>query len=228
MIRGYFSFNGCVEHQHKVESIMSQWKINYVIETGTFYGYTTAFFAERAKKVYTIEITPDRWNQPPWRGAFHGSAIELLTGYDNIDMYEGSSPDVLPTILKEIPSEEPILFYLDAHGYEYWPLLDELGIIADIVGSRAVIIIDDIKIPGKDYGFDSYNGVDCSLELIDDKLKKIYKNYAHEYFNGPLEFELVLDESTLNNQEQLIYKGFKGVVNKKTGRVVIYEGINND
>jgi hypothetical protein len=225
MIRGLFSFNGCQEHQKKVDQILSQYKINYVVETGTFYGYTTAFFAERVKKVYTIELTPERWTQHPWGGSIFGSAVELLTGYENIDMYEGNSPDVLPSILKEIPSDEPVLFYLDAHGYQYWPLLDELDIVADIIGSRSLIIIDDIKVPGKAYGYDTYNGVECSLELIDSKLKKIYKNYTYEYFNGPLEFILVLNESDLNEKEKIIYNLTKGSINGKTGRILIHENI---
>lgn len=218
MIKGYFGFNCCQEHQQKVDEILAKWKINYVVETGTFCGYTTAFFAERVKQVFTVELTPAKW-------IAHGTAQKILEGYENIDMYEGNSPEFLPVIFKEIPTTEPVLFYLDAHGYEYWPLLDELDIIAEHIGPRALIIIDDIKVPGdKGYGYDSYGGVDNSLELIEPNVKKIYpQGFQYEYFNGPLEFQLVLDETILNPLELEIYsRDLKGKIMKKTGRIFIY------
>jgi len=217
MIRGFFGFNCCQEHQRRVEEIIAKWKINYVVETGTFCGYTTAFFAERVKHVYTVEITPEKWRM-------HGTAQQLLTGYENIEMYEGNSPEFLPVIFKEIAAIEPILFYLDAHGYDYWPLMDELGIIAEQIGPRAIIIIDDIKVPGKDYGYDTYKGVENSLELIEPHLNKIYpQGFHYEYFNGPLEFQLVLDESILNPQEQeIFFNDIRGKTMKKTGRILIH------
>lgn len=217
MIRGIFAFNCCPEHQQFMASLLSKWKVNYVVETGTFYGYTTAFLAERIKYVFTIEITPDRWN-------VHGKAKDILRGYENITILEGNSPEILPSILKNFPSEEQILFYLDAHGYLYWPLLDELNIIAKYVGPRAIIIIDDIKVPGKNYGYDTYNGKENSLELIDQYLKKIYANYKYEYFNGPLEFQLVLDENQLNPLEKEIYRDVKGSTMTKSGKILIQEG----
>jgi hypothetical protein len=214
-----FSFNCCPEHQQKVAGLFAKWKFNYVVETGTFYGFTTAFFAERAKQVFTIEITPYRWTM------HGGGAKHLLEGLTNIESFTGNSTDLLPTILQKIPSDEKIFFYLDAHGYSYWPLLDELDIIAQHAGTRAVIVIDDIKVPDKpQYGFDTYNGVACSLELIDPHLKKVYPGgYYHEYFNGPVEFQLVLDETDLNPVEKEIYLyNLKGTTMGKTGRILIH------
>lgn len=213
-IRGIFGFIGCPDHQRFMDERIPKLGVKYCIETGTLHGWTTAFFAERIEHVYTIEVVGENAQK----------AEGHLKGYDNVRIVIGSSPTILPSLLKLIPSDEKILFYLDAHWGDYWPLFDELDIIAKQVGPRAVIVIDDFKVPNKEYSFDTYGGVETSLESVEPYLKRIYPSYSYEYFGGELDYEVVLNEDQLNDVEQNLYKTwFVGQRRRTTGKILIYE-----
>jgi len=81
-----------------------------------------------------------------------------------------------------IPSlERPLFFYLDAHWEKYWPLLDELQVIADN-GVQPIIVIHDFFVPGSNLGFDKYDGQRLDFEYIEPSLQKIYgNNFTYEY-----------------------------------------------
>lgn len=215
MIHGMFSFNGMEEHQRFAERLLARFQPNYCIETGTLHGWTTAFFAERVQNVHTIEIVPINmeWSQ------------RHLKGYKNITFHLGNSKDELPKILEQIPTREKVLFYLDAHWESYWPLYDELDIIANYIGRRAIVIIDDFKVPGKDYAYDSYNCMENCLEYADPHLRKIYGgDYDYEYFGGDTYYDVVFNEVMLNPMEKEIYDMFfKGQKRQTTGKIVTYE-----
>jgi hypothetical protein len=66
------------------------------------------------------------------------------------------------TLLREVlPGAERPLLYLDAHGYEDWPLRGELAEVGD-----GVVCVDDFDIGVPGYGYDTYGGVTCGPELI--------------------------------------------------------------
>jgi hypothetical protein len=95
------------------------------------------------------------------------------------------------------------LFFLDAHWYDYWPLLDEIELITSKV-PRCVIIIDDFQVPGRnDYVFCEGGGgsaefsgrttIDrraCNFDLIRTKLSHpsdyelLYPGYRHNQAFG--------------------------------------------
>ena len=65
-------------------------------------------------------------------------------------------------------------FYLDAHwDKDDYPLLGELKILTNISHLNPIIAIDDFKTPGKDYGFDIYEGKVCSAPFIKDIVKEV-------------------------------------------------------
>lgn len=65
-----------------------------------------------------------------------------------------------------IPSSEPFLCYLDAHWNADLPLRDEVAFILQ-KWPLSVIVIDDFKVPDdSDYGFDSYDGIELSLDYL--------------------------------------------------------------
>ena len=213
-IRGIFAFNGNVADQSEVSKIISDMKLNYCVETGTLHGWTTAFFAERMKKVYSIEKIDETLE----KARYH------LDGYDNVELILGDSTYHLPRPLKEIPLDEKVLFYLDAHWHEHWPLFDELDIIGKYIGSRAVIIIDDFKVPNNGYVFDTYKGIENSFENIEPYLKNIYAKYDYRYLEGPLSFQLTYPQYHVNETEYKIYLDwFKDKINFTTGKILIYE-----
>ncbi len=97
--------------------------------------------------------------------------------------YEMTSPLALKAILQLFESPEfPVCFYLDAHWGAYFPLPDELNVIAHWKGkNKCVIIIHDCQVPGKDFAYDSYNGKPISYETFKDQLAQINPDFKISY-----------------------------------------------
>jgi radical SAM protein with 4Fe4S-binding SPASM domain len=81
-------------------------------------GRTTQLFSMMVDNVYTIEVNEEYYKQ-----------ASFLNDYDNIHRYLGDSVEILWEILR-YTAKDPILFYLDAHWEDSWPLLGELKTIA--------------------------------------------------------------------------------------------------
>ncbi len=96
-----------------------------------------------------------------------------------IRSWMGNSPTMLENILPT--TRGVVFFYLDAHNPDC-PLLDELSRIAKHCPDRAVIAIHDFVVPGKNFGYDSYNGHDLNFDFIKDALPAIYlKGFTYHY-----------------------------------------------
>ncbi len=161
------AFNGDTIAEERVVQILANQGIRTVVETGTRTGDTTRFFSSYCKNVVTIEVNKVR---------FDSLRLEDL---DNVKAIQGSSPLIMRRIIPEL--EKPLLFYLDAHNYEYWPLLDELAVIAQ-AKLKPIIIIHDCKVPDTDLGFDSYGGQDLEFSYVKNGLQTIYgKDMRCEY-----------------------------------------------
>jgi hypothetical protein len=138
--------------------IISSCAIERVIETGTFIGTTTEFFARFGIPVITAESNAEY--------AKHARA--RLSNWKNVDLRVGDSVAVLQDIVREaIDRTIPTLFYLDAHWNDHLPLREEAELaIGHFAGS--VLMIDDFAVPDDPgYGFDDYGpGRRLNLELL--------------------------------------------------------------
>jgi len=109
--------------------------------------------------------------------AEHGLNREDVSVYAKdgrrITLILGNSPQVIGEIIEELP--EPILLFLDAHWADYWPLLDELKAIR--ARPNSLIVIDDFKVPGKPFGYDTYKGVCLDWDLLKEPLTSINSSY---------------------------------------------------
>jgi len=103
-----------------------------------------------------------------------------LENFTNIHLVLGSSNKELISILPNL-KDQTVLFYLDAHWKEYWPLLDELEAISHTHRDNCVIIIDDVLTPGKTAPYDVYNGQALSYEYIKAKVEKIFSTHYVYY-----------------------------------------------
>lgn len=85
--------------------------------------------------------------------------------------------------VSELPRRR-VVFWLDAHGFGFeWPLRDEIAIITSRFDS-ADVLIDDFLVPGMPmFGWDSYDGQECSYDYIRDALKpeRSYRLYYPSY-----------------------------------------------
>lgn len=165
------AFNGAPEISSFVSMLKNRYNIEVAVETGSQYGYTTSFLASVFNEVHTIEIVPSSYQ----------AAQNNLRHFSNAICHLGSSNEVLKDILPALESKS-LLFYLDAHWEEYWPLLDELEAISKTHKDNCIIVIDDVKVPIRpDIGYDAYGEHECSYEYVKDKLGEIYSAYEFYY-----------------------------------------------
>lgn len=145
-------------------------KFNAIVETGTFRGTTTEYFAETGLPVYTVEIHPRCYGYSSMR--FRGRK-------DQIRCVEGDSPDFLNDLVKDktVPKLK-VFFYLDAHvqdasQFHKAPLDEELRIIFNN-WREAVVLVDDFKVPGTTYSFDDWGpGKTLSVECLEDAVRDL-------------------------------------------------------
>ena len=116
-------------------------RYDVVVETGTYFGVTTALLAEAYKRVYTVEID---------KTLFDVNA-ERFKGAGNVTCLHGDSARLLPKILADLRT--PAVFWLDAHytggitskSDKNTPVLDELACIFAHEVKTHLILIDDAR-----------------------------------------------------------------------------------
>lgn len=157
----------------EIARLIGKWRVSVAYETGTNHGHTTLALSMLCELTYTAEISAEYFER----------ACELFDGVGErgqIIAECGSSPAILEANLPKLAGLRT-LFYLDAHWQSYWPLLDELRVIAKLDASHPVIAIHDFKVPGRpDLGFDSYDGQDLEFSYIEDSINAIYGEAGYE------------------------------------------------
>lgn len=162
--RNLQGFEGDSFMKDRIKTLIDKHKINLVIETGTYLGGTTNQLRQMAKEVLTIEINE----------AFQMEARETIQDHGNVTMLLGNSPEKLAEVFADKKTlKKRILILLDAHWGNVCPLHQEMAEIAK-AGIKPVIVIHDFFVPGKTFGYDSYNGKRFDLAFVQDSLNQIY------------------------------------------------------
>ena len=150
--------NGQAFRRRIYEEIMGGLPIEAIVETGTFRGTTTEYFAASGLPVYTAEASP----------RFHAYArLRLREAGAHVHLNEGDSRAVLRKLAADasVPKSN-VFFYLDAHWEEDLPLREEVEIILDH-WQHVVIMVDDFEVPGTSYTYDDYgDGKVLSLDYL--------------------------------------------------------------
>jgi glycosyltransferase involved in cell wall biosynthesis len=130
-----------------------------IVETGTFRGTSTEFFAEVGVPVYSVEADP----------RIHAFAQQRFrSGAEPVHLALGDSR----TFLRQLAADpafpkDGVFFYLDAHWGPELPLAEEITIIFDN-WRRAVVMIDDFEVPGDAYSYDDYGpGAALTADYLD-------------------------------------------------------------
>jgi len=122
--------------------------VDFVVETGTFRGASTAFFAEHARcPVFSTESDPRTF----------GYTRERLRGVPGVTLVRGDSRVTLRRLAQrsKLRGQRPFL-YLDAHWGEDLPLAEELD-LAFRHWPEAIVMVDDFAVPDDPgYGYDDY------------------------------------------------------------------------
>jgi len=140
-------------------------KSNYqvFVETGTLLGDTVINLKDQFTEIHTVEIAENYYN-----------AFVNNRKLPHINAYLGDSVFVLPEIVKNISADKNVVFWLDGHhsagdtglGVKSCPLLEECAGIDQLLNSnRAIVIIDDYNLFGKDVAVDQ-DWTDISVDNI--------------------------------------------------------------
>lgn len=153
---------------------------NVFVETGANVGSTLAYVARNHPKLRCLSCEPDP-------SAFEKASANTAK-YSNVALFNGMSQQFIEHLTKHESGifHEQCFFWLDAHGYGFeWPLKKELEFITGKFSS-AYILIDDFKVPGRDYfGYDVYQHQICSYDYVKDSLnpQQTYRLYYPTYEN---------------------------------------------
>ncbi len=171
--------NGQTARLEATRQIIHRCSIRQIVETGTFRGTTTEWFASFGLPVTTIEANPRD---------FHFAKLRL-NGWRNVRVELGNSVVFLRSFITQTDTSRPTFFYLDAHWAEYLPLREEMRIILDAFAAP-VILIDDFKVPGQpgyeydDYGPDKILEIEYLREFLSRGIKVFYPSTPAEEETG--------------------------------------------
>ena len=98
--------------ENLVRDIMEKLKPDRFVETGTHMGWTDMWMADHypGLPIYTVEIDPQ----------YYAVAVHNLKPYKNVQVFPGSSPDILKRLRDEF-NKGLTFFFLDAHFWSYVP-----------------------------------------------------------------------------------------------------------
>jgi len=158
-------FNGQDFRKSIFLDLMNSCEFGAIVETGTFRGTTTEYFAQSFDiPVYSTESA---------LRFFYYAKKRLKKFKNRVNLKFGDSVEFLKNLANDSSApKDRVFFYLDAHWYGYLPLNDELEIIFRYWNSP-VVMIDDFKVPDSDYKYDDYgeSGI-LDLDYIRPSIKK--------------------------------------------------------
>ncbi len=182
----------------KFKEFAEQHKIKSVFETGTWKGDGTLWFLNYVDEVITVELdalyfteAQVNWYDKGFRETSRGKHGEIMfvtveKGNKKIHHFFGDSAEILDYVLinhKEA-IQQPCLFYLDAHWdwqqpqlIIYWPILNELQILAKHKMGHSSVIIHDVKHPTKNFGYDIFFEQPLDFDYLKEDIFKLNPNY---------------------------------------------------
>lgn len=165
---GQLPFEGDTHILNEIVKLRDRLGLKACVETGTQYGATTRALCQVFEHVTTIEADPVAYAEA--KVSFQGLRVHAELG---------KSQDCL-----ELFIQHNALYYLDAHGCDIGgcPLKEELAIIADAIPKpkNIALAIHDFQVPGKDFGFDTYD-YPLTMSEIEPLVRRIFKNPAWHY-----------------------------------------------
>jgi hypothetical protein len=151
--------NGSPSRLTTFDQLKLQCPFDAIVETGTYRGESTLFFATAGCPVYSSEMNP----------RYMGYAQVRLWSRSNVSLFRGDSREFLRRLIQDSNvSKDRVFFYLDAHWHDDLPLREEIDLIFRH-WARPVVMVDDFQVPDDSgYQFDDYGeGKRLSLEYLD-------------------------------------------------------------
>lgn len=127
--------------QQALVATAQKYRLDYLVETGTYMGDMVYAMQPHFKKLYSIELSEK----------FFAAAKKRFQNASNVSIVQGDSAEGLKAIVQELPA--PALFWLDGHysggetamGAKECPVYEELEAIFSSPFDH-VVIIDDARL----------------------------------------------------------------------------------
>lgn len=180
--------------------VLKKYRTSNFVETGTFVGNGVKIAIECGfRNIYSVELSEKLYRDN----------VERFKDFKNVNLFCGSSEETLARIIKDISG--PITFWLDAHysggvtemGQSNCPILCELEIIGSHPVRTHTILIDDIRLFGKNYlaheelremdetERKQFLFEDIEIATIQETILKTNNNYRFRYENGHKEADVL-------------------------------------
>ncbi|MGA2227042.1 MAG: hypothetical protein ABSH41_21615 [Syntrophobacteraceae bacterium] len=138
-----------------IKQYQQKYSYEVFIETGTYLGDTVYSLKDCFKTIYSIELAHDLYLR----------SKALFSSYSHISILNGSSADILPTIMDGV--DEPCIFWLDGHysggitalGDEVTPIIKELKCILSHKINNHIILVDDARLFTGEDGYPTLNDI---------------------------------------------------------------------
>ncbi|NVM04161.1 MAG: hypothetical protein HWN67_17650 [Candidatus Helarchaeota archaeon] len=173
-------FHGDVILNLTIDKIFNFFGVASFIETGTHLGATSLNIARDYPEIpiYTCEINKDSYN----------IAKEAVKKHKNVHIKNLSSEKFLERLLKNGTKLKLPLIFLDAHWYDFLPILYETDLIFSKL-NKVIILIHDFEVPNNpEYVYNIHidknnRQIACNLSLIKNKFdnKKEYNILFPKY-----------------------------------------------
>jgi len=127
--------------QDTIQEMANRYKLNTLIETGTYLGEMVEAQLNHFERIYSIEL-----NEKLFR-----KAVRKFRASEHVHLLKGDSGKVMASLIRQINT--PSLFWLDGHysggitsrGEKECPVIEELDIITS-TNLPHVILIDDARL----------------------------------------------------------------------------------
>jgi hypothetical protein len=197
-----------------ITHLKAEFRIDYFIETGTFYGKTSAWASNEFDTVKTVELSDE----------LYSNVQEEYGHIGNIEFIKGKSQEKLSNIIQKLDSSA--IFWLDAHysgggtaGENYeCPLLEEI----ETIGKSNVneyIFIDDARLfcspPPRPHSAEDW-------PTISDVMLKLNKELGDRYYITITEDVIIAVPQSAKN---VVLNYAQDVVTKESNKSDIERGI---
>ncbi len=141
------ALNGSLARLAAFEELKRRCVFDAIVETGTYRGESTTFFASAGCPVYSNDVNP----------RYFGYAQARLWSRRNVHFCLGDSRQFLRRLIQDpTVSKERVFFYLDAHWHDDLPLREEVDLIFRH-WTKPLVMVDDFQVPDDPgYQFDDY------------------------------------------------------------------------
>lgn len=164
------AFNEDTILQETFLKLVERTRPDMIIETGTHQADTTEFLASFNIPVVTTEIDYKFYNLSKKRLEYLNNVVQLL----------GDSADQLSKILDNTLMDKKIIMFLDSHFNNDQVLERELELFVKLT-IKPIIIIHDFYVPGKDFGYDTWDGHRYDFDFYKSYFDNIYGMNGYSY-----------------------------------------------